>query len=126
MDDLRTKFGKRVKAIRQKRKLSQEELAERDEIAVTNMGKIERGESFVTAVTLEKLANVLGVKVQDFFKFDMFVSVDEMKADLNTDNMTEDEIKQLYKFYKLYINFTLKYISKLKTLQLNFSVSNCF
>ncbi len=103
MDDLRTKFGKRVKAIRQKRKLSQEELAERVEIAVTNMGKIERGESFVTAVTLEKLANVLGVKVQDFFKFDMFVSVDEMKADLNTDNMTEDEIKQLYKFYKLYI-----------------------
>lgn len=66
MDDLRTKFGKRVKAIRQKRKLSQEELAERVEIAVTNMGKIERGESFVTAVTLEKLANVLGVKVQDF------------------------------------------------------------
>ena len=39
MDDLRTKFGKRVKAIRQKRKLSQEELAERVEIAVTNMGK---------------------------------------------------------------------------------------
>ena len=105
MDDLRTKFGKRVKAIRQKRKLSQEELAERVDIAVTNMGKIERGESFVTAVTLEKLANVLGVKVQDFFKFDMFVSVDEMKADLNTDNMTEDEIKQLYKFYKLYINY---------------------
>lgn len=104
MDDLRTKFGKRVKAIRQKRKLSQEELAERVEIAVTNMGKIERGESFVTAVTLEKLANVLGVKVQDLFKFDMFVSVDEMKADLNTDNMTEDEIKQLYKFYKVFIN----------------------
>lgn len=104
MDDLKTKFGKRVKAIRQKRKLSQEELAERVEIAVTNMGKIERGESFVTAVTLEKLANVLGVKVQDLFKFDMFVSVDEMKADLNTDNMTEDEIKQLYKFYKVFIN----------------------
>ncbi len=105
MSDLKKSFGKRVKIFRLKNNLSQEELAEKIDIAVNNMGKIERGESFVTAVTLEKLANVLGVKVQDLFKFDMFVSVDEMKADLNTDNMTEDEIKQLYKFYKLYINY---------------------
>ena len=104
MDDLKARFGKCVKLIRQKRKLSQEELAEKIDIAVTNMGKIERGESFVTAQTLAKLAEVLDVKVQDFFRFDTFVSIEEMKAELALDNLTDEEIKQLYRFYKYFIN----------------------
>ena len=80
MDNLKKKFGQRVRKIRQKQNLSQEELAEKIDIAVNNMGKIERGESFVTAVTLEKLASVLDVKVEDFFKFFSFVSIEEMKS----------------------------------------------
>ncbi len=104
MDDLKIRFGERVKAIRKKKNLSQEQLAEKIDIAVTNMGKIERGESFVTSSTLQKLADVLGVKVQDFFVFDTFVSVDEMKDELNFENMTDEEIRKLYKFYKVFIN----------------------
>ena len=104
MDDLKVKFGRRIKHFRQKNKLSQEELAEKIDIAVTNMGKIERGESFVTAATLEKLANVLGVKVQDFFMFDNFVTVEQMKKELELNNLSNDEIKQLYKFYKFFMS----------------------
>lgn len=104
MDDLKIRFGERVKAIRKKKNLSQEQLAEKIDIAVTNMGKIEHGESFVTSSTLQKLADVLGVKVQDFFVFDTFVSVDEMKDELNFENMTDEEIRKLYKFYKVFIN----------------------
>lgn len=103
MDDLKKMFGLRVRKIRQKQNLSQEELAEKIDIAVNNMGKIERGESFVTAVTLEKLASVLNVKVEDFFKFDSFVSIDEMKKELDLNKMSDNEIKQLYRFYKLFI-----------------------
>lgn len=103
MNDLKKNFGQRIRKIRQKRNLSQEELAEKIDIAVNNMGKIERGESFVTAVTLEKLAQVLDVKVEDFFKFDSILSIKEMKKELNLDNMSDNEIKQLYKFYKLFI-----------------------
>lgn len=103
MDDLKKMFGQRVRKIRQKQNLSQEELAEKIDIAVNNMGKIERGESFVTAVTLEKLASVLNVKVEDFFKFDSFVSIDEMKEELDFSKLSDDEIKQLYRFYKLFL-----------------------
>lgn len=103
MDDLKKMFGLRVRKIRQKQNLSQEELAEKIDIAVNNMGKIERGESFVTAVTLEKLASVLDVKVEDFFKFDSFVSIDEMKKELDLNKMSDDEITQLYRFYKLFL-----------------------
>lgn len=104
MDDLKNQFGKQVKKYRLKRKMSQEELAEKIDIAVNNLGKIERGESFVTASTLEKLATILDVKVHELFTFENPVSIDEMKNELSTENMSNDEIKQLYKFYKLYIN----------------------
>lgn len=104
MDDLKNQFGKQVKKYRLKRKMSQEELAEKIDIAVNNLGKIERGESFVTASTLEKLATILDVKVHELFTFENPVSIDEMKNELSTENMSDDEIKQLYKFYKLYIN----------------------
>jgi transcriptional regulator with XRE-family HTH domain len=103
MTDLKKKFGQRVKKIRQNRNLSQEELAEKIDIAVNNMGKIERGESFVTAVTLEKLANVLGVKVEDFFKFDSFVSLDEMRSELDLNSLPECDIRQIYRFYKIFV-----------------------
>ena len=59
------------------------------------MGKIERGESFVTAATLEKLAQALNVKIEDFFRFDSFVSIDEMKLELCLNNKSDEEIKQL-------------------------------
>lgn len=104
MDNLKKKFGQRVRKIRQKQNLSQEELAEKIDIAVNNMGKIERGESFVTASTLEKLANALDVKIQEFFTFETYVSIEEMKEELNPQNLNDDEIKQLYRFYKLFIN----------------------
>jgi len=103
MESLKKKFGQRVRKIRLKQNLSQEELAEKIDIAVNNMGKIERGESFVTAVTLEKLASVLGVKVEDFFKFDSFVSIDDMKKELDMEKMSDEEIRQLYRFYKLFL-----------------------
>lgn len=104
MSELKKNFGQRVKTIRQKRNLSQEQLAEKIEIAVNNMGKIERGESFVTAATLEKLAQALNVKIEDFFRFDSFVSIDEMKLELCLNNKSDEEIKQLYRFYKLFID----------------------
>ena len=50
-----------------------EELAEKVEIALTNMGKIERGESFVTASTLEKLAKSLDVKIHELFANNSFL-----------------------------------------------------
>jgi len=102
-DDLKHKFGKQVKKFRLLQKMSQEELAEKIDIAVNNLGEIERGESFVTAATLEKIADVLKVKVQELFQFDSYVLLEEMKRELSPDILNESEIKQLYKFYKSYL-----------------------
>ena len=58
MKNLKENFGLNIKRERGKRGLSQEELAEKIGIAVNNLGKIERGENFVTAETLEKFINI--------------------------------------------------------------------
>lgn len=104
MADIKILFGKRVKKFRQRAKLSQEELAEKIGIAVTNMGKIERGESFVTANTLEKLACVLGVEVKELFDFEAYKSIDDMRRELRLDMQNEANIYLIYKLYKTFVN----------------------
>ena len=104
MSNLTVLFGKRVRKFRMKNKLSLEELAERTGIAVTNMDKIERGESFVTAPTLEKLAEVLNVEVKYLFDFEDYKSVDDIKTELNFDIQNESNIYLLYKLYKMLVN----------------------
>ena len=49
MKDIKTLFGKKVKELRIKKKLSQEELAEAIDIAERNLSKIECGKSFIRA-----------------------------------------------------------------------------
>lgn len=104
MSNLKVLFGKRVKKFRTKKKLSQEELAERIGIAVTNMGKIERGESFVTAPTLEKLADVLDIEVKYLFDFEDYKSIDDIKNELHIDLQNDASVHLLYRLYKMLIN----------------------
>lgn len=59
--------GLRVRAARQKRGLSQEELAERIDRSIHAISGIERGRTLPNFTTLERLSRVLGVPVRDFF-----------------------------------------------------------
>lgn len=104
MADIKVLFGQRVKKFRLKHKFSQEELAEKIGIAVTNMGKIERGESFVTAVTLEKLADVLDIEVKELFDFESYKSIEDMRKELNFDLQNESNVYLIYKLYKMFVN----------------------
>ena len=49
MDDIKHLFGRKIKELRIKNKLSQEELAEMIDIAERNLSKIECGKSFIRA-----------------------------------------------------------------------------
>ena len=59
--------GLRVKALRQRRGLSQEELAERIDRSLNAISNIERGRTLPNFTTLERLSEVLGVPVREFF-----------------------------------------------------------
>ncbi len=60
-------LGKRVRRLRKKLDLSQEELAEKAGIHRTYMGKIERGESNPPLHTVSKIAKALKVTLSDLF-----------------------------------------------------------
>jgi len=64
------KFGKRVRELRKKKGLSQEELSYRANLHRTYIGMIERAEKNITLLNIEKISNALEVSINDLFNFD--------------------------------------------------------
>ncbi len=70
MSELKKLLGRRVQELRKARKIKQEELAEMINIAPRNMSNIETGRCFPSPENIEKIANLLGIKIKDLFDFD--------------------------------------------------------
>ena len=66
---IKTKVGKRIKELRNKLGISQEELAFRSEIHRTYIASLEVGKRNVSIETLEKVVNALEVSMSEIFKF---------------------------------------------------------
>lgn len=64
---IKLKVGKRIKELRHKLGLSQEELAFRSEIHRTYIASLEMGKRNVFIETLEKIVNALEVTLSQFF-----------------------------------------------------------
>lgn len=68
-NDIKARFGRRLRELRQSRGLSQEELAFRAGLHRTYVSSAERGERNVSLVNLDKLATALEVDMCDLFNF---------------------------------------------------------
>jgi transcriptional regulator with XRE-family HTH domain len=58
-------FGIRVRDLRRKLNLSQEDLAEAADLHRTYIGMIERGEKNATLTSIDRIAKALNVKISD-------------------------------------------------------------
>jgi transcriptional regulator with XRE-family HTH domain len=63
--DIRKKFGKRLRALREERGWSQEEFADRAGLHRTYVSAVERGVRNPTLSVLDRLAKALGVSMAD-------------------------------------------------------------
>ncbi len=63
----RIKFGERVRGLREKAGLSQEELGFRADLHRTYIGSIERGEQNVSIDNIHKLAKALKISLSGLF-----------------------------------------------------------
>ncbi len=61
------KFGEKVREIRKKKRLSQEELSFKANLHRTYIGMIERAEKNITLLNIEKIANALELSIKDLF-----------------------------------------------------------
>jgi transcriptional regulator with XRE-family HTH domain len=61
-------FGKRVAMLRQKRGLTQDDLADKTGLSVDTIGAVEQGRRWARLTTLHKLAKGLGITTDELFK----------------------------------------------------------
>lgn len=96
--ELKQVFGKKVKELREKIKLSQEELSVQLEITQRQVSMIERGLSFPKLKTLNKLSNVFNCNVYDLFDNDYLQTEQLLKEALKhiIDNSCYEKAKTLY------------------------------
>ena len=95
-------LGERIKRLRKNRGLTQEQFSERINIAPRNLSRIEVGESFVSADTLDKIIEALSVTAEELFAYENIKEPKELLTDIYT---ALDEIntnkQQLEKIYRL-------------------------
>ena len=70
MTDLHGQVGARLRQLRQARKLTQEQLAERAGLSYKFIGEVERGRGNPTLTTLSALGDALGVGLVDLLGLD--------------------------------------------------------
>ena len=62
-------LGLKIKELRKRKRLTQEQLAEKLNLDFGYISKLEVGRNFPAIGTLEKIANVLGVQLYELFQF---------------------------------------------------------
>jgi transcriptional regulator with XRE-family HTH domain len=68
VQDIQTRIGDRIRALRLKKGWSQDVFADRSGLNRAHVGDIERGESNVTIQTLKIIADTLGVRIVELVK----------------------------------------------------------
>lgn len=86
---------------------TQEQFAEKIDIATRTLSGIETGENFVTSETLEKVLSVLKISSSELFAFDHIKPQDELKEEIISDiqKLTDrNKIETVYKIVKAAIS----------------------
>jgi transcriptional regulator with XRE-family HTH domain len=97
--DVRELLGKRIQFYRKQRQLSQATLAEKANISITFLSKIERGIKYPTSETISGITNGLGVELCDLFRQDEMPEAHQNMLDrLKNDIMQTVEV--VFKAYK--------------------------
>lgn len=105
--NIKKQLGTKIKRLRQKRGLTQEQFAEKIDIATRTLSGIETGENFVTSETLDKMLEILEVSSSELFAFDHIKPKDELIDEIVTDiqNLKDRvKIETIYKIVKATIN----------------------
>ncbi len=100
--DNKKKLGLKIKELRKRKGLTQEELAELIQMEQNSISVMESGRNFPTLGTLEKIAKVLDVNLSDFFDYDYIEDIDVIKASTEDiiSKMDDKQLRQLFKYLK--------------------------
>lgn len=97
-------FGKRIKELRERKKLTQEKLAEKVGLDLQTISRIETGYYFTSFENLEKLADALDVTMADLFNFGHVKPKEELIKEINTELASSSE-KDVQRIHKLIFGY---------------------
>ena len=100
MNSCKKQFGARIKELREKRGLNQEQLAELIDMESRHLSRIETGKSFTTIDNIVKIAKTLDISVEKLFSFEHKKDKEDMIKEINHYlNIAKNE--QLELIYKI-------------------------
>ncbi len=100
--NIKKELGEKIKRLRKKQKLTQEQLAEMIDIAPRNLSSIEVGTSFAKAETLEKILIALNTTTEELFSNDHIKSNEALIKEIhNSISSIQDNKAMLEKVYKV-------------------------
>ena len=97
---LTTKFGKKLKEIRKRKGLTQEQLADLMDMEVNNISYLEQGKHLPKKENLEKLCKALDVEPKELFDFGHMKTKPEIIKEL-TNTINSLSLKDLQYFKKV-------------------------
>lgn len=100
--DTKHLLGKRIKELRKKKGLSQEQLAEKVGFESFNLiSNVENGYNYPTIQNLEKILKVLGTDFQSVFTFEQHQNIEILIAEINCIlKNNPDKVQDFYKILK--------------------------
>ena len=93
-------FGKRIKELRKKCGLTQEQLSEKLGLFQKQIGNIETGTCFTTINNLEKLSEQFGVEIKDLFDFNYLQDREQIIEQINN-ILSKASDEELQKYYRV-------------------------
>ena len=106
--DVKRELGSKIKRLRQKKGITQEQLAEMANISLRTLGGIEIGKNFMTAQTMETLMKCLGVSMGELFNSEHLQPTAELVKEIHllVDSVKydSDKIEELYKVVRALIS----------------------
>jgi transcriptional regulator with XRE-family HTH domain len=110
MSNIEKKIGAKITEIRKSKQLTQNDLAILVGVSLETISRMERGVSFPSLKTIEKISSALGVYLKDFFDIDSHRpkskvyerELSKLVATLRT--LTETEIRLVHKILKQVIS----------------------
>ena len=99
------RLGKRIRAIRTEREMTQERLANMAQLSGKFLGEVERGVSNISIDRLSKVAEVLGVELRDFLENEHERSRTELIQEITRMalKLNEKDAKMVYRMVKMMV-----------------------
>lgn len=106
--NVKKELGLKIKKLRQKEGLTQEQFAEKINIATRTLAGIEIGESFVSAQTIENILSYADISFEDFFISSHLRPTEDLLYDIHLylDKIKDDreKVENIYKVVKALSN----------------------